>query len=67
MIELLKEPWPWYVCGVLIGLIVPLLLKSGNKYFGIWSSLRQVCATRFRGQVEASIFNGDEDDYKNIF
>ncbi len=44
MIEFLKNPWPWYVAGPLIGLIVPLLLIMGNKSFGISSSLRHICA-----------------------
>lgn len=43
-IEWMKQPWPWYVAGPLIGLIVPLLLLVGNKAFGISSSLRHVCA-----------------------
>ena len=43
-IEWIKQPWPWYVAGPLIGLIVPLLLLIGNKAFGISSSLRHVCA-----------------------
>ena len=40
----LSQPWPWYVAGPLIGLMVPLLLLLGNKKFGISSPLRQVCA-----------------------
>ena len=44
MIEFVKEPWPWYVAGPLIGLFVPLLLLFGNKNFGISSSLRHICA-----------------------
>jgi len=44
MIEFLKEPWPWYVAGPLIGLTVPTLLILGNKSFGISSSLRHICA-----------------------
>ncbi|MEO6639365.1 MAG: YeeE/YedE thiosulfate transporter family protein [Ginsengibacter sp.] len=44
MIEILKQPWPWYVSGPLIGLMVPLLLIIGNKTFGISSSLRHICA-----------------------
>ncbi len=43
-IELIKQPWPWYVAGPLIGLMVPTLLIFGNKTFGISSSLRHVCA-----------------------
>ncbi len=44
LIELIKQPWPWYVAGPLIGLMVPTLLIFGNKTFGISSSLRHVCA-----------------------
>lgn len=44
MIEIIKEPWPWYVAGPLIGLTVPALLILGNKSFGISSSLRHICA-----------------------
>src|SRR5690606_2112372 len=40
----LKQPWPWYIAGPLIGLTVPLLLILGNKAFGISSSLRHMCA-----------------------
>lgn len=44
MLEFLKQPWPWYIAGPLIGLTVPALLLMGNKSFGISSSLRHVCA-----------------------
>ncbi len=44
MLELIKEPWPWYVAGPIIGLTVPILLILGNKSFGISSSLRHICA-----------------------
>lgn len=43
-IELVKQPWPWYVSGPIIGLMVPALLIFGNKTFGISSSLRHICA-----------------------
>lgn len=44
MMEVLRSPWPWYVAGPLIGLIVPALLVMGNKMFGISANLRHVCA-----------------------
>lgn len=44
MIEIIKNPWPWYIAGPLIGLTVPTLLILGNKSFGISSSLRHICA-----------------------
>lgn len=44
MTSLWQEPWPWYVAGPLIGLMVPLLLLIGGKSFGISSNLRHLCA-----------------------
>lgn len=44
MTNFLSQPWPWYITGPLIGLMVPLLLLSGNKAFGISSSMRHICA-----------------------
>jgi len=44
MIEWLSQPWPWYIAGPLIGLMVPALLLFGNKAFGVSSSLRHICA-----------------------
>lgn len=43
-IDWIKQPWPWYVAGPLIGLTVPVLLIIGNKSFGISSSMRHICA-----------------------
>jgi uncharacterized protein len=47
MLEILKQPWPWYVAGAIIGLIVPALLLLGNKHFGISANLRHACAACF--------------------
>jgi uncharacterized protein len=44
MIEFFKQPWPWWVSGPLIGLMVPVLLILGNKAFGVSSNLRHICA-----------------------
>lgn len=55
--KFLFDPWPWYVAGPIIGLIVPALLLIGNKTFGISSSLRHVCAACFPGKVP--FFNYD--------
>ena len=44
LITFLRQPWPWYVAGPLIGLTVPMLLLLGNKSFGISSNLRHACA-----------------------
>jgi uncharacterized membrane protein YedE/YeeE len=42
--EMIRQPWPWYIAGPLIGLTVPILLLLGNKSFGISSNLRHICA-----------------------
>jgi len=44
MRDLLSNPWPWYIAGPLIGLIVPLLLLVGRKRFGVSTSLQHACA-----------------------
>ena len=44
LIDWIKQPWPWYVAGPLIGLTVPLLLILGNRSFGVSSNLRHICA-----------------------
>lgn len=51
MTELFNQPWPWYVGGVLIGLMVPALLIAGNKRLGVSSALQHVCAACFPGNV----------------
>lgn len=57
MLETLKQPWPWYVAGAIIGLTVPFLLLVGNKTFGISSSLRHICAACVPGDID--LFNYD--------
>jgi uncharacterized protein len=57
MIELLKQPWPWYISGPLIGLMVPALLLLGNKPFGLSSSLKHICA--ICSPVKVELFDYD--------
>lgn len=52
MPDLLREPWPWYVAGPLIGLVAPALLLIGNKMFGVSANLRTMCAMIAPGRVE---------------
>jgi len=44
MWEAILQPWPWYVAGPLIGLMVPALLLLAGKPFGISSSFRHIDA-----------------------
>jgi uncharacterized membrane protein YedE/YeeE len=66
MIELIRQPWPWYVAGPLIGLTVPALLILGNKSFGISSSLRHICASCMPANIP--FFNYDwKKEVWNLF
>jgi uncharacterized protein len=52
MFNFLWQPWPWYVAGPLIGLMVPLLFIAANRALGVSSSLRHTCAACIPGNVE---------------
>lgn len=40
--ELLLQPWPWWISGILIGLTVPLLYLLAGKAFGISTSFQEI-------------------------
>ena len=40
--EFLFEPWPWYISGILLGILVPLLLWLGSS-FGVSGNLDSIC------------------------
>ena len=50
--EILRQPWSWYVAGAIIGFIVPALLVLGNKHFGISANLRHACAACFPADIK---------------
>lgn len=66
-IELVKQPWPWYVAGPLIGLMVPTLLIFGNKTFGISSSLRHICASCFPAKIPFFQYNWRKEVWNLFF
>ncbi|WP_219921480.1 YeeE/YedE family protein [Rufibacter sp. XAAS-G3-1] len=43
MLETLSQPWPWYVSGAVLALIMVLMLFFG-KLFGFSSNFRVICA-----------------------
>ncbi|MBS9524128.1 YeeE/YedE family protein [Litoribacter alkaliphilus] len=67
LIELIKQPWPWYVAGPLIGLTVPALLLLGNKSFGISSSLRHVCAACLPANIPFFQYNWQKEMWNLVF
>ncbi|MEJ5994496.1 YeeE/YedE thiosulfate transporter family protein [Pedobacter sp. Du54] len=67
MIEFIKQPWPWYIAGPLIGLTVPALLILGNKSFGISSSLRHICASCFPAGIPFFKYNWKNEVWNLVF
>lgn len=67
MLELIKQPWPWYIAGPLIGLTVPALLILGNKSFGISSSLRHVCAACLPASISFFQYDWKKEIWNLVF
>jgi uncharacterized membrane protein YedE/YeeE len=67
LLHFIKQPWPWYVAGPLIGLVVPLLLILGNKSFGISSTLRHICAACFPGNIPFFKYNWKRESWNLVF
>ncbi|MBY0347738.1 MAG: YeeE/YedE family protein [Hydrotalea flava] len=67
MLHWLQQPWPWYVSGPLIGLMVPLLLLLGNKVFGISSSLRHICAACLPAKLPFFNYNWKAEQWNLFF
>lgn len=65
--ELLKEPWPWYVAGAIVGLTVPALLLLGNKHFGISANLRHACAACFPGKIKFFRYDWKKEAWNLFF
>ncbi len=67
MLEIIRQPWPWYVAGPLIGLTVPALLLLGNKSFGISSSLRHICAACLPAGIPFFQYNWRKEIWNLVF
>ncbi len=57
LVHWLQSPWPWYVAGPIIGLMVPLMIWIGNRSFGISSNLRHLCAISQPKSIGVDFFN----------
>src|SRR5215203_4132632 len=67
MPEVLRQPWPWYVAGPLIGLMVPALLLLGNKQFGLSANLRHIGASCFPSGVPFFQYNWRSEAWNLFF
>jgi len=52
MLDILRSPWPWYVAGPLIGLVVPFVFWYGGKKWGVSSSLQHLCAAALPRKID---------------
>jgi uncharacterized protein len=67
ILDIIRNPWPWYVAGPIIGLTVPTLLLIGNKSFGISSSLRHVCAACFPADISFFKYDWKKEVWNLVF
>jgi uncharacterized protein len=67
LVEYIKQPWPWYIAGPLIGLTVPLLLIIGNKRLGVSSSLRHICAACFPANISFFKYDWKKEAWNLFF
>jgi uncharacterized membrane protein YedE/YeeE len=67
MMEWLSKPWPWYIGGPLIGLMVPALLLLGNKNFGVSSSLRHICAACLPSKLPFFQYEWKKESWNLLF
>jgi uncharacterized membrane protein YedE/YeeE len=65
--DIIYEPWPWYVAGPIIGLTVPALLLLGNKALGISSTLRQICAACYPAKIPFLSYDWKKDSWNLYF
>ncbi len=65
--EVIHNPWPWYVTGPVLGLSVPLLLWLGNKRLGISATLRHLCAAALPGKYPLFRYDWKAESWNLIF
>ncbi len=64
---IVNHPWPWYIAGPLIGLVVPLLLVLGNRSFGISSTLRHICAACIPANIPFFNYDWKKERWNLVF
>jgi len=67
MIEFISQPWPWYVAGPIIAMVMFSLLFFG-KTFGISSNLRSICSILGAGKnCDFFDFDWKSQDWNLVF
>lgn len=63
----ISQPWPWYVAGPIIGLMVPLHLILLNRTFGISSSFRHACAACIPNNLDFLKYDWKAESWNLVF
>jgi uncharacterized membrane protein YedE/YeeE len=67
MIEFLSEPWPWYIAGPMITVVMVLLTYFGYS-FGVSSNLRTLCSIGGAGKYSDFFkFNWKDHSWNLVF
>lgn len=67
LLEFVRQPWPWYVAGPLIALIMFALIWFGER-FGLSSNLRTICSMLGAGKyADFFRFNWRADIWNIVF
>lgn len=66
-IDWISSPWPWYIAGPIIGLMVPLHLVLLNRTFGISSSFRHVCAAVVPNRLDFLQYDWKSESWNLVF
>lgn len=67
MLELIQQPWPWYVSGAIIAAIMFVLIFFGQS-FGFSANLRTICAAAGGGKkVKFFDFNWKSQLWNLVF
>ena len=67
IVEWISQPWPWYVAGPIIGLMVPLHLILLNRTFGISSSFRHMCAACIPNNLDFLNYDWKSESWNLVF
>jgi uncharacterized protein len=67
IISYISHPWPWYIAGPLIGLVIILLQWIDNKPLAASSSYRHVCSAAFPNGIPFLINYNWKAESWNLF
>lgn len=66
MLDALRSPWPWWVAGPLIGLVVPFVFWYGGRKWGVSQSLQHICAATLPRGIEYFRYDWRKDGSWNL-